>query len=75
MADNIINFNGFVQITQLFNERLISRKKVALFTDYEHTKEDIIMEFLNMGATKEGCEQFIRIIESETDVKEYFEKL
>lgn len=75
MSDKVINFSGFVNITALFSENLVSRKKVALFKDYESAKNDIIMQFINMGATKEGCEQFIKIIESETDVKEYFDNL
>lgn len=68
---------GYIQVCELYLERLMTKKKIALFDDYKAAKSDTLFEMQsefdkdNLDAIKEVIEHFEQI----TDTEEYFNEL
>ena len=68
---------GVIQFITVFVDRLYSRKKIALFSDYERAKNDIIMEICggNTDANPSDFEDIIEKFENIASLKDYFDEL
>lgn len=72
MQDKEINPSGFIKLCELFMQELISRKKVALFDDYNAAKNDVLMELKNKSRDDEywqAIDHSIAVFEKTTYVE------
>lgn len=74
-----INPQGFAQLMQAYISNLITRKRVAMFTDYQAAKEDIIIEIIvtqNFDAESAKAVRYaIEEMERITYVEDWFNEL
>jgi hypothetical protein len=71
-----LQVRGFVKFAEYYLEQLLSRKLVALFTDYDHAKKDILMEAANRWPDQtEGINRSVEILEREADLQDYWDQL
>lgn len=79
MQDKEINPNGFIKLCELFMQELITRKKIALFDDYNVAKNDVLMELKNKSRDDDeycnAIDHIIAVFEKTTYVEEWFNEM
>lgn len=71
------SFEGFIKLITLYKYMLETKKTVALYSEYEHAKEDAIYELLqhNKGMDEGDLFTAIEKIEQICNVEEYFDSI
>jgi len=74
---NLYNPEGFIKLGQIFLDRLIVRKRVALWQDYKTASEDMLLEFKNKesDAKYEAIEGIFKVLEENTYLENWYNKL